>query len=90
MRVFLQYILPLLLPSLLYILWVVLARRRTASSGGTVSVLQVGPWFWLILTGIGLAACGLIASALLFGGDPKGTYMPPHLENGRVVPGRVQ
>jgi hypothetical protein len=37
-----------------------------------------------------LAGASLVFTALSRGGDPTGRYIAPHLENGRVVPGRIE
>lgn len=89
-RILIEYVLPLLLPSLLYVAWWNLYGRRAAAAGGTPALLREGPWFWLILAGLGLAAAALIAGALMGGSEPGGTYIPPRLEDGRVIPGRVE
>ena len=88
-RLLLNYLLPLILPTLLFLLWAWFARRRQAS-GGVAQQLSSGPWFWLIMAGVVLAAGGLIYTALTHGGDPGGIYVAPRFEDGRVVPGRIE
>jgi hypothetical protein len=51
--------------------------------------LQEGPWFWLVLLGLLSMGIVLIASALLGGHDPSGTYAAPRWEGGRIIPGHV-
>lgn len=89
-RILIEYVLPLVLPSVLYVIWWQVSGRRTAAAGGTPSLLREGPWFWLVLAGLALTAAVLIAVALTHGAGPGGTYIPPRLEDGRVVPGRVE
>jgi hypothetical protein len=93
-RVLLQYVLPLLLPTLLYLLWWgTIGRRRTADAHGRVTLAD-GPWFWLILCGGLLLACSLVYTALVTGVATevtgKGRYVPPQLKEGRVVPGHFE
>ncbi len=89
-RIVVEYVLPLLLPSIAYVAWWNLYGRRAAAAGGTPALLREGPWFWLFLAGLVLASAALIAGALVGGDTPGGTYVPPHLDHGRVVPGRIE
>jgi hypothetical protein len=43
---------------------------------------------WLTLAGLGLAIAGLLY--LGFFGPEQGVYIPAHMENGRLAPGRFQ
>jgi hypothetical protein len=82
-RVLLQYVLPLLLPFLVYAAYVRLAQGRLPDW------LDLSDRQWLALGGAGLAlmAISLVTWSLLSGSPPEETYIPPHLENGRIVPG---
>lgn len=88
-RVLLQYLLPLLLPTILYLAWWWAFGRRQVHGGDQAAELTDGPWYWLIIGGVLLMAGGLIYTALTSGEAPGGRYVAPHLEDGRVVPGRV-
>ena len=88
-RIVLQYLLPLLLPMAIYLLWGWFARRRQAA-GASAYRLQDGPWFWLILAGMLLAAGGLVFTALTGGEEPGGSYRAPRWEDGRIVPGHLK
>lgn len=89
-RILLQYLLPLLLPTLIWLVWWVVVGRHRTSPEGTPSQLAHGPWFWLILAGLALAGISLVYTALTHGFSPSGTYVPPRWEGGRIVPGRVE
>jgi Family of unknown function (DUF6111) len=83
MRLFLQYLLPLLLPFLIYAAYVALAQGRMPRW------LDLGAREWVMLGGTGLALLmmSLVTWSLLSGSPPDETYIPPHLEDGRIVPG---
>ena len=82
----LKYAIPLLLPFVLYYLWMFIERRRKAAGGWEA---RDTPWLWLAMTGLVLLIVSLLATGLLVGEEPGGTYVPPHVEGGKVVPGRV-
>ena len=83
MRLFLQYVLPLLLPFLLYAAYLALAQGRLPNW------LDLNEREWVMLggTGLTLLMISLITWSLLSGSPPDETYIPPHLEDGRIVPG---
>jgi hypothetical protein len=85
MRLFLQYVLPLLLPFLIYAAYVAVAKGRTPRW------LDLDEKEWLVLGGTGLALLmiSLVTWSLLSGSPPDETYIPPHLEDGEIVPGRT-
>ena len=85
-RVFLTIILPLLLPTVLYLLWAVLTNRFRL--GGALETWERLPWIWLGLAG--LAAAGVVVVTMVQIGDrAEGIYVAPHVENGEIVPGHV-
>ena len=87
MRIFLQFILPLLLPGLLYIAWTYLTQARSEDGGPARAVIAEGPWFRLLLAGFVLMIIGLATAAMLGGTSPEGEYRAPYLQDGKVVPG---
>ena len=66
MRIFLAYIVPLLLPTVVYLLWL---RFAPANGGGERGV----PWLWLAGAGVVLAAI-VLAGLALSGGSPDGFF----------------
>ena len=83
--------LPLILPTLLYILYA-LSRRWSASASGAPLPppwWETAPWPWLVGAGI---VCVIVSLALwiVIGGVPTGgDYVPPALSpEGGVEPGR--
>ncbi|MGH2356115.1 MAG: DUF6111 family protein [Phyllobacterium sp.] len=79
LRIVLQYLLPLLLPFLAYVVYAWLVGRPRW--------LEDGPWLGLTAAGVGLLAVSLVSWNLLTGTPPGETYVPAHVEDGRLVPG---
>jgi hypothetical protein len=82
LRIALQYLLPLVLPLLAYLIYAAVARKTR--------VLDGAPWVALAATGVGLMAVSLVSWSLLTGAEPGETYVPAHIEDGRVVPGTTE
>lgn len=80
-RVFLTIIIPLALPTVLYLVWRLWLDRSVNFSAA---------WFWLLVAGLALASLTLIAVSLDLGGPRHGTYVPPHVSGDRIVPGHVE
>jgi hypothetical protein len=91
LRILLEYVVPIVLPSVLYLAWLAYENRRIAQGGeGTLRRWQAGPWAWLILAGVILAFAMAAVLALLGGYGTGGRYVPPRVEDGRIVPGHVE
>lgn len=75
-----QGILAFLSPFLAFIAYRILIQRGQ-------SFLRDTPWFVLTAIGLALASLSFIALALLTGEPGYRPYTPPHMEDGRVVPG---
>jgi hypothetical protein len=86
-RELLTLFLPLVLPTVLYLVW--LQAVRWAQAGDAVSWRAL-PWVWLGVTGVALAVLVLFVVTVHFGTSVPGIYVPPHVENGQVVPGHIQ
>jgi len=84
MRIFLQVILPLITPIVVYTLWAYWDAKR---QGKGLPTWEEGHWFWVILLGVFLSVASLIYFATK-GADTDSQYQSPRLENGRVVPGQ--
>ena len=77
----------ILLPTALYLAWLVYLRYRAKTTGSTdIPALREGPWFWLLAAGIVLAIASLVSTVFLQERIPSGQYVPPRLEDGRVAP----
>jgi uncharacterized membrane protein len=82
-RVVLTILLPLLAPTAIYLVWLFAVGR--AESAGALKGL---PWTWLVVAGVAAVAVALLVVGIDAGGG-TGQYVPPHVEGGSVVPGRV-
>ncbi|MEE9587598.1 MAG: DUF6111 family protein [Hyphomicrobiaceae bacterium] len=85
-RVVLINILLFLLPLLLYVLYVWLARRELPPG----AVLDDAPILWLLIAGTVLVIAALIFFISFEGAPPGGVYHPPSFNNGRIEPGRIE
>lgn len=76
------HLLPLVLPFLLYGLYI-WHVKRSGKDGP-----EATPWFWLAAIGLAL----MIFSFVIYGAffeDTLGDYAPARFEDGRIVPGRI-
>ena len=102
LRMIITYILPLVLPTVLYFAWTLWVRKQVqshraqaAANGGEGDHTEVTdyeiktPWFRLILAGVVLMMVGLVLSVFLSPKNPpQSTYQPPHLQGDTIVPGQ--
>lgn len=86
-RELLTLVVPLLLPTAVYLLW--LCAMRWSEAGGAASWRGL-PWVWLAVTGVALTALVLVFVTVRFGGTVSGVYVPPHVERGQIVPGHIE
>lgn len=81
-RIFFMYIIPIVLPTILFFCWAKFIRKDDV-------LARTGPWFRLLLAGLGLMALGLIITAIMGGTTPGGKYKAPYLKDGEVIPGQM-
>ena len=86
-RVLLTIVLPLLLPTAVYLLWVT-ALRPARRNGATL--WRALPWVWLAGAGLALLVLVMFVVTVHFGKPQDGVYVPPRWENGRIVPGHME
>ena len=105
-RIILTYILPLVLPTVMYFAWlswvkkkIAAAKAQAAAEGAPepdaeqiVHDFEIKtPWLRLAMAGLGLVVVTLMLSLILLPDNPENsTYEPPRLENGDVVPGQFK
>ena len=99
LRVFSTIVLPLVLPTALYLVWLRVAywsqrgaqqgARQGAQAGGRVPWAAL-PWVWLAGAGALLLALVLFVVTVHFGTSQPGVYVPPRWVNGQIIPGHVE
>jgi hypothetical protein len=87
-RVVIENVLLFLLPTAMYLGYVLLTRRVT----GTGGFLDEAPLVWLFVAGALLVAATLVYYATITpGGLPGQTYTPPRMsKDGRIEPGQLK
>lgn len=86
-RILIQYLLPLLGPLVLYLIYMGFQRRSAAKKGDDIPVIERTHVFWSIIVGFVLMIAGLVAFGAATGEKPgSGEYQAPRMENGRIVP----
>ena len=83
-RRFLYEALLFLLPFALYAVYLRLAERDQSASA------RKHPWTFLFASGLVLVAASFLIWGITEGSGQQGVYVPPHVEDGRVVPGHVE
>jgi len=86
-RIVIENVLLLLLPTLIYVLYVYLT---IGSKGAKKKVLDDAPIVWLFLAGVVLAILVLAVFGTSSGGRPGDAYQPPVFEGGKIVPGHIK
>ncbi len=87
MRIFLQYVIPLVLPMAVYFSVMFYLRHRAGARGDEVPSIEHSHVFWSLLLGFALMIAGLAYIAATSGVAPgSGEYQSPRLENGKIVP----
>ena len=82
MRILLTRLLLFATPFAFYVVFLLLSRRIPPG--------RITPWFALAITGLALVAASFIWLGLTQGESTSGRSVPPHLVNGKVVPGHVE
>jgi hypothetical protein len=86
-RVFLTIILPLLLPTALYLLWT--TTLGAPHDGGAAAWASV-PWVWLAGAGAVFLVIVLLVVTVGFGTPQEGVYVAPRYVNGHIIPGHIE
>jgi len=86
-RILLDLLLPLALPTLAFIAYAQIERRRRQdhAQGALAPWWAEAPWLGLVGSGVALALLSLGFWALTSGQPPHTSYLPAHLENGQLV-----
>lgn len=86
-RIVIENIIVFLIPTLLYIAWSAFRRNEWP---GLYRVLAEAPLVWLFVSGAAVMLSALLLFSSYSGGKPGEAYVPPSLENGRIVPGHLE
>jgi hypothetical protein len=84
LRVLLTIVVPLLAPTALYLLGLLLLRRL-----GRVRWRAL-PWVWLMGAGAAALMIVLLFVEVHFGAPQRGVYVPPQWRNGHIVPAHIE
>ena len=86
-RILLTIVLPLLLPTALYLLWLTAlpSARQDRATRWTAM-----PWLWLAGAGVVLLAIVLFVVTVHFGAPLEGVYVPPRWQDGQIIPGHIE
>ncbi|MFP6777117.1 MAG: DUF6111 family protein [Alphaproteobacteria bacterium] len=90
LRTAIFHIVLLMAPAVLFMMYLVIARKVRLSKSDTAKMLRELPWPWLLGIGIALMAASLVVLSMSSGEDRGGNYVPPHMEDGQVVPAKVE
>jgi hypothetical protein len=95
LRVFFSIVMPLLLPTAVYLVWWRVAHRSPGASPegspqGETSRSIALRWVWLAAAGVLLLAVVLFVVSVNYGTSQPGTYVPPRWEDGRIIPGHIE
>lgn len=84
MKKLIIYLVPFLLPFVIYGFYILLARA------GVVRRPLTTPWVMLFGAGLLLMVVGVGVLALTGGAEPDAAYTPPRVENGEIRSGTFQ
>lgn len=86
-RLVLLNLLLLALPTALYTAYFYITQRSQAA--GAIDWKKM-PLRTLLQAGFGLIALAMLVTAYTEGDDPGGTYIPARMQDGKLIPGRVE
>lgn len=81
---------PVLVPLIVYWLWLKHVGRKATIAGQPVLKFRDGPWYWAVLASLLTAAACFVLLGVQATAGGKGEYVPPHMQNGELVPGHVE
>lgn len=81
-------LLPILLPTAMYLLYLYALRRRAQAGGGSMpSWIDRGALYWSVIGGLVLALVLFVGFAFIGGASPDAVYVPETYRDGETVPG---
>jgi Family of unknown function (DUF6111) len=83
-RIVVENVLLFLLPTAMYVAYVLLTRRTTTAG----TMINDAPLVWLFVAGVVIVTATLIYYGTTTpGGRPDQSYTPPRVKDGRIEPG---
>jgi heme/copper-type cytochrome/quinol oxidase subunit 2 len=90
MRILIDYILPIFLPTVAWLLWLAFRAQRARRLGLTAPNWQSVPISWLLAAGV-LLTLVITVGGSLRSGYATGSYQPAHIDQqGHLVPGGIR
>lgn len=94
-RTVIENLLLFLLPTALYVAWMMLQRYRSEEEpedgkGSTARVLDDAPLLWLFASGALLVIVTLATFGTSSGGKPGQHYQPSILKDGKIQPSHIE
>lgn len=80
---------PVLIPIIVYLLWMAWRRRKATKAGHEIPTWLDGPWLWAVVSSA-LIGIGCFIILGLSQDRVDGTYIPAHMEKGRLIPGSIE
>lgn len=81
---------PVLIPLVIYSLWMFHKRGKARKVGADLPrFFKDGPWFWAVVASLATGLVMLLVVGLSHDSS-TGNYVPPYMEDGRIVPGRIE
>lgn len=91
MALFLFRFYPVLLPLIIYLLWLYFVRHRASKKGEPLPKFSDGSIFWLLMSSLLIAVlCILFLAVSVDKNGNKGSYQPPYMEEKKIVPAQVK
>ncbi|MFO7297432.1 MAG: DUF6111 family protein [Pseudomonadota bacterium] len=87
-RLIIENTLLFLLPTVIYVAYVLLKRRIEGNSN--INVFDDAPLIWLVAAGAALVMITLITFGSVSGGKPGQVYYPPVYRDGKIIPGHYK
>lgn len=85
-RTVLLYLIAFALPFIAYLFWLRWERWRSEQPPEKRPL----PWIPLASVGVFLVIVVILGESFLRGDDANGRYVPAHIEDGKLVPGRIE
>ena len=89
MRIVIENLLLFLLPTVLYVAFVMI-RRRGQPHGSPAQILDEAPLVWLFVIGFAFMIAALAYFGSFSAGKPGQKYQPPVYRDGKIEPGRIE